>query len=248
MAKFPDEFMWGAATAAYQIEGAWNEGGRGLSIWDEFSHEPDNVANGDTGDVACDHYHLYKGDVQLMKDMGLKYYRFSICWTRILPSGTGEPNQKGVDFYNALIDELIEAGISPVVTLYHWDFPAELQRQYNGWLNMDVVPDCFANYAKVCFEKFGDRVKWWITLNEPWCSALLGYGSGEHAPGRKDNPAVETYQAAHGLLLAHSKAVAVYREHFQEEQVSGSFDVTSFSGMCAGFGLKCTGTSCGRLS
>lgn len=234
VAKFPEDFLWGTATSAYQIEGAWNEGGRGLSIWDEFCREPDNVMNGDNGDQACDHYHLYKEDVQLMKNMGLKYYRFSICWTRILPSGVGETNQKGVDFYNALIDELLGAGISPVVTLYHWDFPAELQKQYDGWLNTNVVSDCFAKYAEVCFKEFGDRVKWWITLNEPWCSALLGYGSGEHAPGRRDNPAVETYLAAHNLLLAHGKAVSVYREQFQDEQVSAIPDSVLYCKVCSG--------------
>ncbi|GMH42844.1 hypothetical protein BSKO_10763 [Bryopsis sp. KO-2023] len=223
--RFPEGFMWGTATASYQIEGGWNEGGRGWSIWDSFSHTPGNVENGDTGDVACDHYHLYKEDVQRMKAMGLKYYRFSIAWPRIQPAGKGEANKAGLDFYNSLIDELLAAGVEPVVTLYHWDFPLELLTKHDGWLNRTDVPDYFAAYARLCFQHFGDRVKWWITLNEPWCSALLGYGTGEHAPGRTCAPAVEPYLAAHSLLLAHAKAVQVYKKEFQETQ-KGKIGIT----------------------
>ncbi|GMH42845.1 hypothetical protein BSKO_10764 [Bryopsis sp. KO-2023] len=223
--RFPEGFMWGTATASYQIEGGWNEGGRGWSIWDSFSHTPGNVENGDTGDVACDHYHLYKEDVQRMKAMGLKYYRFSIAWPRIQPAGKGEANKAGLDFYNSLIDELLAAGVEPVVTLYHWDFPLELLTKHDGWLNRTDVPDYFAAYARLCFQHFGDRVKWWITLNEPWCSALLGYGTGEHAPGRTCAPAVEPYLAAHSLLLAHAKAVQVYKKEFQETQ-AGKIGIT----------------------
>ena len=174
--KFPKDFVWGTGTAAYQIEGAWNEGGRGRSIWDTFSGAGGAPANqgheviGDTGDSACDHYHKYREDVKLMVELGLKNYRFSIAWPRLLPKGTkaGGINQQGVDFYNALIDELLAHGIEPYVTLYHWDLPEALQTaEMPGWLDKRLVP-LFEDYATLCFELFGDRVKYWTTFNEAW--------------------------------------------------------------------------------
>ncbi|TMW61561.1 hypothetical protein Poli38472_012752 [Pythium oligandrum] len=215
---FPEGFIWGTATASYQIEGASEEGGRGDSIWDAFSRTPGKVVNKDTGAVADDHYHRYKEDVQLMKNMGLKFYRLSIAWPRIIPAGVGEVNEEGVAFYNRLIDELKANGIEPLVTLYHWDLPLALQTEHDGWLGGEFIQDAFTKYARVCFERFGDRVKHWLTLNEPWCSAFLGYGIGVHAPGRKRNGHVECYQSAHNLLLAHARAVDVYRKEFKDAQ------------------------------
>lgn len=209
--QFPEKFVWGAATASYQIEGAVTEGGRGPSIWDAFSHTPGKTLCGDTGDVACDHYHRVEEDVKLMKEVGLKAYRFSIAWPRIQPDGKGEPNAEGIAFYNRLIDCLLEHDIEPWVTLYHWDFPLTLQTEHDGWLNREIV-DCFGVYARICFENFGDRVQHWITLNEPWCSAVLGYGLGQHAPGHISND--EPYVAAHHLILAHAKAVQIFRNEF----------------------------------
>lgn len=218
--RFPDGFIWGTATASYQIEGATDEDGRGDCIWDAFARTPGKVVNMDTGAVAVDHYHRYKEDVQLMKAIGLRYYRFSIAWPRILPAGTGEVNEHGIAFYNKLIDELLANGIEPIVTLYHWDLPLALQIEYDGWCNDGgaVIHEAFVAYARVCFDRFGDRVKHWLTLNEPWCSALLGYGWGIHAPGRKAKGHVEAYLAAHNLLLAHAKAVDLYRREFKPTQ------------------------------
>ncbi|ETO70016.1 hypothetical protein F444_13472 [Phytophthora nicotianae P1976] len=216
--NFPEGFMWGTATASYQVEGFVNEDGRGDSIWDAFSRTPGKVANGETGEKAVDHYHRYKEDVQLMKNMGLKAYRFSIAWPRIIPAGIGKVNEEGVEFYNNLINELLARDITPLVTLYHWDLPLALQTEYDGWLGGKFVQNTFAQYARVCFQRFGDRVKNWITLNEPWCSAILGYGSGVHAPGRKNKPQTEAYLAAHNLLLAHARTVEVYRNEFQAVQ------------------------------
>jgi len=215
MKKFPEGFVWGSATSSYQIEGAAWEGGKGPSIWDVFAHTPGKTLNGDTGDVACDHYHRLEADIQLMVDMGLKHYRFSISWPRIQPTGQGEANPEGIAFYNKLIDGLLEKGITPWVTLYHWDMPAALQMEHDGWLG-ERMPDFFAEYARICFTHFGDRVKHWLTLNEPWVVAMLGYGQGAFAPGRTSN--TEPYLAAHQLLKAHGKAVKIYREQFREEQ------------------------------
>ena len=167
---------------------------------------PGRIENGDTGDVACDHYHRIEEDVKLMKELGLKAYRFSIAWPRIQPDGTGKPNPEGLAFYSRLIDCLLEHEIEPWVTLYHWDLPLTLETEHAGWLNRDIV-DYFGDYARICFENFGDRVKHWITLNEPWCSAFLGYGIGVHAPGRIDHD--EAYVAAHHLILAHANAVEI---------------------------------------
>jgi beta-galactosidase len=215
MKQFPDGFTWGAATAAYQIEGGWNQGGRGPSIWDAFTHTPGKTHQGQTADMACDHYNRVEEDVALMKAMGLKAYRFSFAWSRLLPTGRGAVNEEGVAFYNRLIDALLANGITPWVTLYHWDLPLALQMETDGLLNPDVA-DYFARYAEVCFERFGDRVKHWITLNEPWCSAVLGHGIGYFAPGRVSQS--EPYIAAHNLIRAHGKIVNVYRRKYQPTQ------------------------------
>jgi beta-glucosidase len=204
---FPPTFVWGAATAAYQIEGAAAEDGRTPSMWDVFAHTPGKVANGDTGDVAADHYHRYRDDVALMADLGIAAYRFSVSWPRVIPRGVGATNPKGLDFYSRLVDELLGAGISPTLTLCHWDLPAELD-DAGGWLNRDTAYR-FAEYAAVAAAELGDRVPTWTTLNEPWCSAFLGYGVGEHAPGHRD--AAEALTAAHHLLLAHGLAAKQLR-------------------------------------
>lgn len=216
---FPPHFMWGTATASYQIEGAANED-RQPSIWDRFSNTPGKIANGDTGLDACDHYHRFKEDVQLLVKLNTKHYRFSIAWPRIqrFENGVVKKNEVGVGFYNALIDELLANGITPLVTLYHWDLPLWVQDSTGGWSGSADIGDKFANYARVCFDMFGDRVKNWITLNEPWCSAVLGYEVGEHAPGDTSRPGEAVYKAGHNLLLAHAKAVKVYRGAFQKEQ------------------------------
>jgi beta-galactosidase len=208
---FPENFVWGAATASYQIEGAVREGGRGPSVWDAMVQTPGKILNGDTGDVACDHYHRIEEDVLLMKELGLQAYRFSIAWPRIQPDGKGDSNSEGIAFYNRLIDCLLEHGIEPWVTLYHWDLPLALQIEHDGWLNKEIV-ERFCVYARICFESFGDRVKNWVTLNEPWCSSFLGHGIGLHAPGRIDDD--EPYIVAHHLLLSHAKAVEIYRREF----------------------------------
>lgn len=213
--QFPENFIWGSATSSYQIEGAWNADGKGPSIWDVFCLIPGKVHAGDTGEIACDHYHRIAQDVVLMKTMGLKAYQFSIAWSRILPAGRGAINQQGIDFYNSLIDELLAAGIEPWVTLYHWDLPAALEFEIDGWLGQDIAA-IFSDYAGVCFENFGDRVKNWITINEAWVVAILGYGHGVFAPGKKSNDL--PYVAGHNLLLAHAGAVNLYRNKFQQQQ------------------------------
>lgn len=215
MKKFPDRFTWGVSTSAYQIEGAWRQDGRGPSIWDSFSHIPGKVFANHTGDVACDHYHRFEEDVAGMKAMGLDAYRLSFSWSRLLPQGRGEINEAGVAFYNRLIDCLLDHGITPWVTLFHWDLPLALQFELDGLINPDIA-DCFADYAELCFERFGDRVKHWITLNEPWCSSVLGHGHGTKAPGRANHD--EAYISAHNLLRAHARMVDIYRRKFQGAQ------------------------------
>ncbi|MEW6234699.1 MAG: GH1 family beta-glucosidase [Candidatus Omnitrophota bacterium] len=215
MIQFPENFLWGSATSSYQIEGAWLEGGKGLSVWDAFAHEPGRIQNGETGDVAADHYHRFREDVELMAEMGLKAYRFSISWPRIQPSGRGKINPEGIRFYSQLIDALLEKGIEPWATLHHWDFPLALQLESGGWLNPRSA-EYFRDYADICFQHFGGRVKHWITLNEPWVTAVLGYGQGFFAPGRVSNE--EPYIAAHNLLRAHALAVEAYRRKHQDEQ------------------------------
>lgn len=221
--SFPANFLWGSATSAYQIEGAPLEDGKGPSIWDVFCMIPGKVHQGDTGNVACDHYHRFREDVALMQQLGIKAYRFSISWPRLLPAGRGVVNQAGIDFYNALIDELLQAGIEPWVTLYHWDLPAALEFELHGWLG-EGIADAFATYAEVCFQHFGDRVKNWITINEAWVVAILGYGHGVFAPGIQspDLP----YLAGHNLLKAHAKAVQVYRQKYQTQQ-AGRIGITN---------------------
>jgi beta-glucosidase len=205
--QFPDGFVWGAATAAYQIEGAAKADGRGPSIWDTFSHTPGRVANGDTGDVAADHYRRFREDVALMAELGLPAYRFSVSWPRVQPTGKGPANAPGLDHYERLVDELVGHGIEPVLTLYHWDLPQELEDS-GGWGARDTAAR-FAEYAELVGARLGDRVPIWTTLNEPWCSAFLGYASGEHAPGRTD-PAL-ALRAAHHLLLAHGLGTQALR-------------------------------------
>ena len=220
---FPKDFIWGAATASYQIEGAWEEDGKGESIWDRFSHTPGKVDNGDTGDIACDHYHRWQEDITLMKDLGLKAYRFSISWPRILPSGTGEINQAGIDFYSRLVDALLEADIEPWITLYHWDLPQILQDK-GGWPERFIV-DSFVEYTDVVSLALGDRVKNWITINEPFVSAFIGYFEGRHAPGHTDlNQAV---RASHHLLLSHGKAVPIIRQNSPDAKVGITVNLTS---------------------
>ncbi|MGI5163822.1 GH1 family beta-glucosidase [Spirillospora sp. CA-253888] len=207
MIRFPADFTWGAATAAYQIEGAAAEDGRGPSVWDDFCRTPGKVLNGDTGDVAVDHYHRYRDDVALMAELGLTAYRFSISWSRVQPDGTGAPNPAGLDFYRRLVDELLEAGVQPWPTLYHWDLPSALEKA-GGWPERDTAHR-FADYAALVHEALGDRVRHWTTVNEPWCAAFLGYASGEHAPGRRDPAA--SLDAAHHLMLGHGLAVQAMR-------------------------------------
>ena len=180
----PSSFVFGVATASYQIEGAVDEDGRGRSIWDTFSHSPGRVHGGETGDVACDHYHRYREDVALMRDLGVGIYRFSIAWPRVLPSGAGRVNPAGLDFYARLVNTLLEAGIEPACTLYHWDLPQALE-DLGGWRSRDTAHR-FADYAAVVVGHLGDRVHQWITLNEPWCSSMLGYATGRHAPGAQE--------------------------------------------------------------
>ncbi|MEU6575814.1 GH1 family beta-glucosidase [Streptomyces sp. NPDC046805] len=204
---FPPAFLWGAATSAYQIEGAVREGGRTPSIWDTFSRTPGRTAGGDTGDIAVDHYHRYREDVALMAELGLNAYRFSVSWPRVQPTGRGPAVQVGLDFYRRLVDELLEHGIRPAITLYHWDLPQELE-DAGGWPERDTALR-FAEYARIVGEALGDRVEQWITLNEPWCSAFLGYGSGVHAPGRTEPEA--SLRAAHHLNLAHGLGTSALR-------------------------------------
>jgi beta-glucosidase len=206
--NFGEDFNWGTATAAFQIEGASKEDGRGESIWDRFCATPGKVANGDTGEVACDHYHRFEEDIRIMKDLGVQSYRFSIAWPRLIPGGIGAREQRGIDFYNRLIDGLLEAGIQPTATLFHWDLPQALQENGGGWANRDIVAQ-FADYATLAAENFGDRVANWITLNEPWCTTWLGNFWGVFAPGIKD---LDTSIAvAHHTVLAHAEATRALR-------------------------------------
>ena len=216
--RFPEGFIWGAATASYQIEGAVAEGGRGPSIWDTFAHTPGTIDNGDTGDVADDHYHRYREDVALLADLGVTHYRFSLAWPRLQPQGRGPLNPAGVDFYQRLVEALLEAGVQPWVTLYHWDLPQPLE-DAGGWPERDTAPR-FAEYAAAVHERLRDRIAWWTTLNEPWCSAYLGYADGSHAPGRTEPGAA--VRAAHHLLLGHGLALQAMRA----EGDGASFGIT----------------------
>lgn len=205
MSAFPKDFIWGVACASYQCEGAWDADGKGPNIWDDFCHEQtrNTIKNRDTGDVACDSYHRFKEDVALMKKHNIKAYRFSTSWSRIIPDGDGAVNEKGLEFYDNLINELIANGIEPMITLYHWDLPSALQDK-GGWLNRDIVK-AFGRYAGILAERFKGRVKKYMTLNEPQCAAALGYGNGEHAPGWKLGEE-KVAQVFHILCLAHSEA------------------------------------------
>lgn len=208
---FPADFLWGAATSAYQIEGATDEDGRGPSIWDAFARLPGATYQGEAGDRTTDHYHRMAEDVALMATLNLRAYRFSLSWSRILPQGVGAVNTRGLDFYDRLVDQLLEKQICPVVALYHWDLPLALQ-ECGGWKNRQTA-EAFAGYAEIVARRLGDRVSWWITLNEPWCSAYLGYGIGQHAPGECDLQGA--VNAGHHLLLAHAKATARLRANVQ---------------------------------
>lgn len=229
---YREPFYWGAATAAYQTEGATSEDGRGKSIWDVFSSIPGKIRNGDNGDVADDSYHKFMSDIELLKDLGVNSYRFSISWSRILPSGRGEVNMVGVDHYNKILDALLLANIEPFVTLYHWDLPQDLEDEYGGLLNKQFVTD-FVQYADICFKYFGGKVRHWITINEPWTVSYVAYGQGTFAPGRcsdrnrcslGDTP-TESYIAAHNLLNAHAAAAAVYKRNYQGIQ-NGMIGIT----------------------
>jgi beta-glucosidase len=207
MSVFPDGFLWGAATAAYQVEGAVAEDGRGPSIWDVFSHTPGKTHNGDTGDIACDQYHRLDADLDLMAELGLMLHRFSVSWSRVLPAGKGAVNQKGLDYYERMVDGLLSRGIQPMLTLYHWDLPQALHEK-GGWANRDMA-SYFADYAGMVNRRLGDRVAFWNTLNEPWCVAFLGYRDGLFAPGIKDEALA--YKVVHHQLLGHARAMEQMR-------------------------------------
>ena len=218
--NFPEGFLWGSASAAYQVEGAWDTDGKGKSIWDDFVRIPGKTFMGTNGDVAVDHYNRYKEDVALMAEMGLKAYRFSIAWPRIFPEGTGKVCQEGLDFYNNLIDELIKHGIEPIVTLYHWDLPQALQDLYGGWENRQIIED-FNNYCITLFENFGDRVKYWVSLNEQNIFIGLGYLRAIHPPGVKDYKRM--YESNHIASLANAKAISSFRKIVPDGKIGPSF-------------------------
>ena len=223
---FAKDFVWGAATSSYQIEGTGRDSGKGQNIWDVFTKEPGRVYEGHTGDIACDHYHRFREDVAYMKELGLKGYRFSIDWSRVLPEGTGKVNEKGIDFYNALIDELLEQGIEPYITLYHWELPYEIYKR-GGWMNPEIV-ERFGQYARLVAERFSDRVKYFFTLNEPQCFVGLGFLQGCHAPGVKA-PLRDTFEMAHNALKAHGRAVQMLRAYGKQNVQIG---YAPTSGMC----------------
>lgn len=218
---FPDNFLWGAATAAYQIEGAWDKHGKGESIWDRFAHTPGKIFNNDNGDVACDHYHHWKEDISLMKVMGLRAYRLSIAWSRILPNGRGAVNQPGLDFYDRLIDGLLEAGITPMVTLFHWDLPQALQDE--GGFAARSTAESFLEYTDLVTRCLGDRVTHWITHNEPSVYSYVGHSLGHHAPGLK-NP-YTALRVAHHLLLSHGWSIPVIRTNCPAAQIGIALNV-----------------------
>lgn len=216
--EFPDNFTWGVAAAAYQIEGAAGEDGKGASVWDMFCRQPGKVLDGHSGDMACDHYRRFREDVAMMKSLGVRAYRFSISWPRVIPAGTGAVNGRGLDFYDRLVDELLAAGIRPWATLFHWDYPHELFCR-GGWLNRDSA-DWFADYARVIADRLSDRVEHWMTLNEPQCFIGFGHATGTNAPGLRLGMA-ECLRAGHHVLLAHGKAVQVLRNHARKPATVG---------------------------
>ncbi|KAM7502636.1 hypothetical protein LguiB_001540 [Lonicera macranthoides] len=239
--SFPKDFVFGAATSAYQVEGAWQKSGRGSSIWDTFTHEfPEKIDDCSNGDVAVDSYYRYKEDVAIIRGLGLDAYRFSISWSRILPNGklSGGVNEEGIKYYNNLINEILANGLTPYVTLFHWDLPQALEDEYGGFLN-NLILDDFRDYANLCFMKFGDRVKYWTTLNEPWTYSVGGYVKGEFAPGRCSSgeyylncsggdSSIEPYLVSHNQLLAHAIAVRLYKRKYQASQ-KGKIGITLVS-------------------
>jgi beta-glucosidase len=222
-AAFPRDFTWGVATSAYQIEGAWNEDGKGESIWDRFSHTPGKVMNGDTGDTACDHYHRYAEDVALMKKLGVKAYRFSVSWPRVLPKGKGAVNNAGLDFYKRLVNKLLQAEIEPWICLHHWDLPQAIQNE-GGWTNPDSI-QYYADYAELLAHELGDNIKRWIIFNEPRCIAWLGYLTGIHAPGRKDVQLA--VKVSHHLMLAQGKTIQTLRDSDRSFHVGTVVDLNA---------------------
>ncbi|KXU10372.1 glycoside hydrolase family 1 protein [Streptococcus gallolyticus] len=217
---FPKEFLWGAASAAYQVEGAWDADGKGPSVWDQFSKIPNKTFEGTNGDVAVDHYHRYKEDVALMKKMGLKAYRFSVAWSRVIPDGDGQVNQAGLAFYANLIDELISNGIEPVLTLYHWDLPLALQERYGGWESRKTI-NAFLKYCDILFTAFKDKVKYWVTFNEQNVFTTLGYRLEAHPPGVRDLKRM--YEANHIVNLANAKAIALFHQMVPNGLIGPSF-------------------------
>jgi len=219
---FPKDFIWGTATSSYQIEGETPEAGRGDCIWGHFARTPGKVINGETGQVACDHYYRYKDDVALIKSLGVSAYRFSVSWPRVIPQGLGAINPAGLDFYSRLVDELLANGLTPYLTLYHWDLPWTLQEK-GGWVNPDIAK-WFADYTAVMTQALGDRVKHWITINEPWCVAHLGYLLGIHAPGLKDPNMA--FKAAHHTHMAHAAAMGVIRQNVPDAKAGITLNIT----------------------
>ncbi|TVR67005.1 MAG: beta-glucosidase [Spirochaetaceae bacterium] len=241
--RFPDDFIFGAATASYQIEGATGEDGRGESIWDEFCRRPGRVAGGDNGDIACDHYHRYREDIAIMSELGVEAYRFSIAWPRIVPDGEGAVNGAGLDFYSRLVDSLLARGIRPFVTLFHWDLPLALQRRYGGFADRRCI-DAYVRYVETVVSALGDRVRDWVTFNEPWVYSVLGHLLGIHAPGVR-NP-WKAFRVAHHQLVAHGRAVTRIREISPDARVGITLNLTpvhpverrSGSGKGAGAGMS----------
>ncbi|KAK1687041.1 hypothetical protein QYE76_047889 [Lolium multiflorum] len=224
---FPPSFLFGTSTSAYQIEGGYLEGKKGLSNWDVFTHKQGTIEDGSNGDIAADHYHRYMEDIELMHSLGVNSYRFSIAWTRILPRGRfGDINPDGVAFYNQIIDALLQKGIQPFVTIFHYDIPHELEERYGGWLSPAIQKD-FGYFAEVCFKMFGDRVKFWVTMNQPNLLAKFAYMDGWFPPSRCSKPfgncvfgnsSKEPYIAAHNMILSHANAVSIYRNNYQKKQ------------------------------
>lgn len=218
--RFPDDFLWGSASAAYQVEGAWNEDGKGLSVWDIYAKKKGTTYEGTNGDVAVDHYHRYKEDIALMAEMGLKAYRFSVAWSRIYPEGKGKINEAGLRFYDELINDLLKHGIEPILTVYHWDVPQALMEEYGAWESREIIHD-FNEYCITLFKRFGGRVKYWVTLNEQNVFIGLGYRTGLHPPGVRDSKRM--YEANHIANLANAKAIQSFRRFVPDGKIGPSF-------------------------